>query len=990
MKHNTFNKNTLALTVSMLLGTGATLPAFAAEEAAEDIETIQIKGIRGSLLRAMDMKRESVGVMDGISAEEIGKFPDSNLAESLQRITGVTVSRSNGEGSEITVRGFGPEFNLVTLNGRQMPGTGNTRSFSLDNLSPNGVSALEVYKTSRAEYPSGGLGATVNIATFKPLKQKGLNYSVTAKGIADTSVEQGDSITPEISGLFSNTFADDKFGVAVALSYQERHFQQQGSAIDGWKANVDIGSAAMAAANTIDPRALATDDNPDGGDNDLGKDNDGLIGAAFFPQNLGYSISDVKRTRTNGQLTLQYAPTENLTATLDYVTTEAVTSSESLAFGVWFNFGGNITSYELDDNGTVLNFNESNNDYAHTARRGTFEVKNESIGLNFDWQATENLNLIFDYHDSYSEVDDAADKGMNANAFWIVGANNLESKTYDYTTGEIPQIELFWDHGGAESRPNDYQPQFGEFFSNQGKSEIKQLQVHGNWVSPNDGILSNVKFGVASTDQTMSGQGASSGQQGPFYGNAPDAYPDSMFTRYETNDFLDQLDGGGSDLTTNYFYRFDFAEAIARAGALTEGFSTSPYATGGIDAIGSVQEETNSAYLQADLVFDIGDMPANLNIGARYEQTDVTSIIKQKVEDKIIWISSTEWTLTSKEFAEGEIGFVTTTGEHNVFLPSLDFVVEPMDDVKVKLSAGKSIARAALGNLAGIRSLSSNPKPGARSGSAGNTNLLPFESTNLDLSLEWYYDEASYISLGLFSKKVKNFITNSISEITVEGLRDPLIGPRANLAREQLGGDPDAEALFNKILENGGGSKDPVTGLDIIVQQDDDPLVTWLVSQPSNGDTKKVEGIEFAIQHLFGDSGFGTAFNTTLVDGDVKFNPYSLSEQSPLVGLSDSANFQVFYEKDGLSVKATYAWRDAYLAGIGQAAGSSDNPPQFGKEYAQWDASVNYDVTEKLTVFVEGLNLTNETEQFYGRFEEQFLRALQYGPRYTFGARYTF
>lgn len=146
------------------------------------------------------------GVVDAISAEEMGKFPDTNLAESLQRITGVSVSRSNGEGSQITVRGFGPEFNLITLNGRQMPGTGNTRSYSLENLSSDGVSALEVYKTARAENPSGGLGATVNIVTRKPLANPGEKYTFSAKAIHDSSNEEGDDVTPELSALYSNTF----------------------------------------------------------------------------------------------------------------------------------------------------------------------------------------------------------------------------------------------------------------------------------------------------------------------------------------------------------------------------------------------------------------------------------------------------------------------------------------------------------------------------------------------------------------------------------------------------------------------------------------------------------------------------------------------------------------------------------------------------------------------------------------------------------------
>ena len=147
------------------------------------------------------------------------------------------------------------------------------------------------------------------------------------------------------------------------------------------------------------------------------------------------------------------------------------------------------------------------------------------------------------------------------------------------------------------------------------------------------------------------------------------------------------------------------------------------------------------------------------------------------------------------------------------------------------------------------------------------------------------------------------------------------------------------------MLALGFGNEDGV-----IEPNADDPLITWLISQPTNAESKSVEGIELAVQHVFGDSGFGLGVNATLVQGDVEFDNESLTQQSPLVGLSDSANFQGFYEKDGLSVKVTYAWRDSYLIGVGQAQGSADAPPQYAKEYGQWDMSVNYNIYRELCI----------------------------------------
>jgi TonB-dependent receptor len=212
MKQRNFKKTRLATSLSLILGATAIAPTFAAEEVAEkeadNIEVIQVTGIRSSMVKSMDIKRSSQGVVDAISAEDMGKFPDSNLAESLQRITGVSIDRSNGEGSKVTVRGLGPDFNLVTLNGRQMPSSNledtvisNSRSYDFANIASEAISGVEVYKTGKAEVSSGGIGATINILTARPLNTPGQKASIGIKGVMDQSTDEGESITPELSGI---------------------------------------------------------------------------------------------------------------------------------------------------------------------------------------------------------------------------------------------------------------------------------------------------------------------------------------------------------------------------------------------------------------------------------------------------------------------------------------------------------------------------------------------------------------------------------------------------------------------------------------------------------------------------------------------------------------------------------------------------------------------------------------------------------------------
>ncbi len=980
MKNSKFLKKPIALYVSAIIASGFSAQALSqvAEETAqlnEDIEVIEVTGMRGALIRSMDLKRSESGVVDVISAEDMGKFPDTNLAESLQRITGVSVSRSNGEGSQITVRGFGPEFNLITLNGRQMPGTGNTRSYSLENLSADGVSALEVKKTARAENPSGGLGATVNIVTTKPLASPGEKFAFSTKAMHDSSNEDGDDITPEFSALYSNTFADDSLGFAFSFTHSERDFQKQHAGVAGWQANV--GLPELDAENIIDNRT-----DPEGD--------------YFFPRNMGYDIGDYERERTNGQVALQYAPTDDIIMTVDYTMTDAQTGEKTISWSQWHDYGGNINGYELDENGTVIWADMSGNDASTTISQSTTEVNEKSLGFNFDWQVNDELSLSVDYHDSESKIDNGKDDGMNAAGSLVFGSDQLITKTYDFRNGDIPEARVLWKNGTTTLQPSEMDSHFSQFVHNPGKSEVDQLQIDGTWENPYDFPLMHVKFGYAHTKQTMSGSNAWSGLIGGFLFNPnySDAFPDSMFEYHSTSGFMDEYSHGGA---MGYYYDIDFNEAVAYSQHYLnqdvlgdDYFDTTAYRTHlgqGTYSETSVEEKTDSLYVSSLWELDIADFPVQISAGLRYEETDVTSEVFQPVPNDVWWKGGSEW---HTQYAEGENSFLQQEGKHDVFLPMLDIKVDLTDDVVARASWGKTISRAPLGDLAGGLSLSPSPKIGSRNGSSGNPDLDPYESTNIDVTLEWYYDEGSYAAVGYFRKDVENFIGSIIESETVDGIHDVYQGPRWNQAEQDLldlGEQPTNEAIFEQMQKNGATLNDS----GYIEPNSDDPLMQWDIKKPYNSpDDKMVDGFEVAVQHLFSDSGFGLGANATFVDGDVEFDNESLDQQTPLTGLSDSANFQVFYEKYGLSVKVTYAWRDEYLIGVGQAQGSSDNPPQYAKEYGQLDMSINYDVTENFTVFMDAINLNNETEEGFGRYEEQFLFANQYGPRYTLGARYTF
>jgi TonB-dependent receptor len=234
MPKRTFQKTPLALGVAIAMGSAFAVPSVSFAQEEEVIEEIVTTGIRGSLKRAMDIKRSETGVVDAISAEDIGKFPDANLAESLQRITGVSIDRQRGEGSQVTVRGFGPEYNLVTINGRQMPThSGTSRSFDFADLASEGVAGVQIYKTGQADVPSGGVGSTINISTPEPLKGEP-TLSLAAKTVNDTSTRTGDSLTPEFSGIYMGRFMDDTVGIAITASHQTRNNGVNSAQVNGW------------------------------------------------------------------------------------------------------------------------------------------------------------------------------------------------------------------------------------------------------------------------------------------------------------------------------------------------------------------------------------------------------------------------------------------------------------------------------------------------------------------------------------------------------------------------------------------------------------------------------------------------------------------------------------------------------------------------------------------------------------------------------------
>jgi TonB-dependent receptor len=245
------------------------------------------------------------------------------------------------------------------------------------------------------------------------------------------------------------------------------------------------------------------------------------------------------------------------------------------------------------------------------------------------------------------------------------------------------------------------------------------------------------------------------------------------------------------------------------------------------------------------------------------------------------------------------------------------------------------------------------------------------------------------VSAGYFVKDVENFIgTSSVIE-PLFGLPHPGQGALAQEAQAALGAGATTGDQLAWILENRADSPAVDAAAGTVSGVAGDPLANFNLTVPVNIQDAEMKGWELNIQHNFGETGFGLIANATLVEADVGYDNMSLEQQFVLVGLGDTANFIGFYDKNGYQVRIAYNWRDDFLAGTGQNNVGA-GPPTYVSDYAQWDMSLSYDINENAVVFLDVINLTNETTHVYGRTKAQTLFAGQSGSRYNLGFRYTF
>ena len=993
----------LAVLIAMYCSGAMADPAVATDTTASTTDSlgeIVVTGLRQSLVTNESIKRNASGFVDAITAEDIGKFPDTNLAESIQRIPGVTIDRVNGEGSRVTVRGFGPEFNMVTLNGRSMPAnigpnTGNaSRSFDFENLSADGIAGIEVYKTGRADIASGGIGSTINITTARPFDFNGMRAQFSAKADYDRSTKVGSKVTPDFSGLFSDTFFDDRVGFLINGSYSKRNSQEQSANINGWLQN------QFAAG---DPRVVSSNTNPDGN--------------TWAPRNEGWGVLDHQRERINGQAVLQFKPIDSLVATADYTYTFYKDRNQTHTFGAWFDYGPNPTSAIIDSHGTVTNLVDTGSDDSYFATNDEIMNQNGSAGLNLKWQASDNVTVNFDAHHSTA---DSGGGALGTNNFGIVGQipQGTTSLNKCFTMGpafpaggpcagiaaaalQIPTTS--WIYAPPYTMSNlgtdTIEPLFGQANNTTFRNTVEEVLLDTTWKnSDSESGFKSIKAGIDLKRFTTEAESFNSGNFAWGYYNPVDKglIPASAFTKVSSCSIVTQFSGGGCGIQVPYFYSFSLASAIAATqagGRLNPPPPGSPPGTPGTpdgnfppytfaqnkspNNDDHIREDTPAPFVQMDFATTFDGMPFKALVGMRYEKSTVIAQSLQKVPVSVSWNNPTEF---FTQYAANAT-YSDVKSSYREFLPNIDMSLEVQPGVLLRGSYSKTIARSDLLSMIGTTSVTSTPKPGSRTATEGNPGLLPYESNNIDLGAEWYYAKGSYVAANWFTKHVTNFLTNTTVTGPLFGITDPNAGAVAKKAIAELtaaGKAVTAQSIFAQMLTDNPGQL-TFTG------QPGDPLVIWDITTPSNGNKTDIHGFELSVQHLFWDTGFGIEANWSIPSGGAPFNSETINTQFALPGLSRSYNVVGFFERWGFQTRVAYAHRGAFLAGLNQT--DQNGEPVYTAAYGQLDMSASYDITKHFSVMFDGINLTSASSRQYGRFTNQFYAANEGFARYQVGFR---
>jgi TonB-dependent receptor len=922
----TFKLNPLVLAMAVALPVAPHV--YAQEEA---IDEIQVTGFRASVAKSLDTKRDAAGAVDAITASDIAEFPDNNLAESLQRIPGVAISRSGGEGRNISVRGLGSNFTRVLINGMEgISTTGGTdatggnnrgRGFDFNTFSSDLFSSLVIRKTGAAEFDEGSLGAIVEMKADQPFNHEGFVFTANAQiGYNDLSKEND----PSVGFLISDTFADGTIGALLSASHSDRSILDQGNSTVRWSNAIAEKFGKVKGVATT-----ATSD----------------VVTAFHPRIPRYDVYNTDLTRDGLSGSLQFKPTDDTEISLDALVSKyEATRTEKFIEGSinGNNSAVNVVDYAIEGNSLV---------YAQlTGVKLLSESRQDEMTTDFS-QYT--LNAKHSFSDSFRvkgllgrSKSDFQNPIQNT---VIMQADNQEM-TWDYRGGNADTSLVFgpgasiptnWSVSSVRQRPqgtvNTYDTgSFGleydlnDTFTLKAGASKKEFEMETFQTAYAGGE------GLGSKTSTTANNNCAGTKGEP----APTCYVLSTFAADQIINFKSDF---GSWLLPNRALVMSSADLWNKPMVTNRGSTF------------TVSEDTIAEYLQVDFNTELFGMPFRGDVGVRHFSTDQTS---------------TGWVNTSN-------GYVQKPFDHSYsdVLPALNLVLSPIDEVQLRASYSEGIARPGLGSLVGDTNITVSG--GSRTVSSGNPLLKPTGSKNYDLGVEWYFAEESVLSLALFRKELSTQV-QTVSEsktlteyFTSRGYTEADAAAAASLACAANYGlntaNPCHETQQWSVSAPVNGPGGPLNGYEIGYQQ---PF-TFL---PGFG---KYFGFTGSYTHVTSDMDY------------VNSNGVVLSTAS-LVNLSPtSSSATLYFEKDAFHARVSVAHRAGYLTNA--VIDQNGNNQNGTNATTNVDAQVSYQINDHFKVTLDALNLTNEADdQWVDAADKRLSYYHETGTQYNLSVNYKF
>lgn len=898
-------KTTLMAATSLgLLGAWAVPAAATAQDASQTaVEEIVVTGIRASQQQSIDIKRNAVGVVDSIASEDLGKLPDQNVAESLQRIAGVTIERNRGEGRYVSVRGFGPKFNAVTVNGRTLATDNNGREFSFDVLPSEIVSGADVYKSPQANINGASIGATIDVRTLRPLEQR---QAFSAAGsVSGSWAELRDKYNPEASGVLSWRNADRTLGVAVSASYTDQKVRDD---------EFTIGAGHV--------RRSSTDSYYNAG---------GVAGARIgpgvapftgvsMPSNLSPFFFERDKTMLGLNGTVQYKPIDRLTVTVDALYAKADIKEQQT--GLAYDFAGGVLVEQVVQGGEAVYQRYQGGFVDQIIQYDHRKVTTDQIGLNLKWEATDDLTLTFDASTSKAER-----RGKEDNDFTTIRRKNVDT-WFDRRSGDPMYSYGFTSPNYANAATNPQGVTAHYYIWGGGSDvddEINEFAFDANWKP--EGMVS-LRAGLASQSRkkTVTSAEMPFGEQCA-YCDSNQVLPTTLFQNTNRNFFGGQY--GDSILHDWLIYNPRELILQVKQYATRDGkaFNQAVFSPSGSSV---VDEKVLLGYLMSDIKADLGSMPLAVNVGVRIEDTEYTS-------------SGASRTVTSAKPNGAGQNIITVSpvvpvsfkGHYTDILPSFNARLNVTDDFIVRLAASRVMTRPTLSDLSPRQTIQTNP--GNETIRRGNPDLQPFRATQIEGGLEWYFGEMSLLSAAAFYKNIDSFVTLVTTPQRVD-------------------------------------------------------QVTFQVTVPSNGKGAVVKGFELGYRQVFNQlpapfDGLGVQTSFTYAESNANYTNTVANVSYGLEGLSKySYSLVGFYEKGPIQARVAYTWRDKFL----QVASGRNGEPEYFDSYGQLDVGASYNVTDHFTVFVDGLNLTDEEEFIYSVTPNRTKEFRTTGRRVAAGVRMRF